>query len=408
MPTPWRFDSLEGDDNTTPVYGGAEPYPSPEPQPNPNAEVVPTVPGVGVDGGVNAARIRELANSLYPLGNTPQMVYGEDVNIPLPFTKKKIHIGGERMDRLASAIAAAAGNAYVPGSDTGGQLLKGFLQGYSGIRSKDYATRKAEYEKRVAEAKAQKEARDKFLAQLGVAGYTASMKPKPGEKPSTMVKVTKQLIEQANAMGLNIPAELEGQFIDSGKLVRSPDSGDGIGRLNYEISKSNRDLGESRAWQSSKDYENYNNLSAAYTKISDIVKEPKNPANTKALTNLINNVMDPTSATLLAEAARWSGQSGAWSALETLLNQVTGTGIMDEKTRLQIKQLADTIYGGARNTFKNRRQQAIQRGALYGIPESIYMDIPDVEQRELVAPGATTSRAGEVLKTKPKPNQNGG
>lgn len=373
------------------------PEPPAEATTAPGAGSVPTMPGVDVDGGVNAERIRQLANSLYPLGNTPQMVYGEDVNIPLPFTKKKIHIGGERMDRLASAIAAAAGNAYVPGSDTGGQFLKGFLQGYSGIRSKDYATRKAEYEKRVAEAKAQKEARDKFLAQLGVAGYTASMKPKAEEKPSTMVKVTRQLIDQARAQGINVPDGLEGAYINTSELIKKPGGESPIALANLGVSRANMALNESGRWTSSKTFEDYTKLTSAYQKISDIVQQAqRNPTDTKALENLINNMMDPTSATLLSEAARWSGQQGWYQDLKTIFTKIQGGGTMDAKTINDIKRLSDSIYGAGRAFFKSQRAQAIANGSAYGVPETVYRDIDDVTTFTKKPPGSKTTRSEEI------------
>jgi hypothetical protein len=368
-----------------------EPPGSPEVMPEPPAEA-PAMPGVDVDGGVNAERIRQLANSLYPLGNTPQMVYGEDVNIPLPFTKKKIHIGGERMDRLASAIAAAAGNAYVPGSDTGGQLLKGFLQGYSGIRSKDYATRKAEYEKRVAEAKSQKEARDKFLAQLGVAGYTASMKPKAGEKPSTSILVTPEVIASAKKNGINISEGLLGSYVPTTSLVRKPEKPSLEGER-LELQRSEFTYNKARDFQNSDPYKLHNGISNAYAKILELTN-PKN-ANAvmdDAVANVINNIMDPTSATLISEARRWTGGIGIVNNLRTMIQEVRGKGKMTDEQRMKLRNLARIVYKQSRGSYTNYRDQSLRSKNL-SITD--IADIPEVTE-DIIPLGQHTEASSRV------------
>lgn len=354
---------------------------------------VPTVEGVEVDGGLNMKQLRDFANLVYPEGEQPTMEYGQDVNVRIPFTKRSLFkMSGKKMDSLAGAIAAAAQGAYVPGSDPGGQFLKGFLQGYGGVRSKDYAERKAAFETKKKEFAAQKEARSKLIGQLGLEGYKAMMKP--GVDPHAgKILVTPKMLSEAKAAGLTMPESLVGTWMNPGEFVRSvPDhsQGDAIRLLQRQAQNQQA----AQTWTQTKSYQDYAKLLDVYQTAQKIAVSP-DPVGDTAIVKLVERAVDPATGVREGDVKMWNSVSGMIPRLVSIADKASGKAFLPPETRALLYQFIEQLHNAGRKTVM-QTQRALQESAIrnnydpesYSLPEA-----PPPLVKNAVSPATQAARA---------------
>jgi len=348
-----------------------------EPTPDPNAGTVMTDSGTEVDGGMNLKALRNFANMVYPTTETPQMEYGPDVNINIPFTKRSLFkVSGKKMDKLAGALAAAAQGAYVPGSDPGGQFLKGFLQGYGGVRAQGYAERKKEYETQKAANKANLEARSKLIGQLGLEGYKALMKPKV-DPNAGKVLITPRMVDEAKSLGIAVPAALVGQYVAPGEFIRSvPDTS--VADATKLVARQAQNQAQASQWVSNTEYQNYSKVLGVYKTAQNIMVSPSGGGDV-ALVKLVERAVDPATGVREADVKAWMDLNGLIGGMNAAMNKAKGKkeGFLPDNVRSQVYAIIENMHTNSRSNLEstagNMRRSASRNGfdpEVYGIPDA--------------------------------------
>lgn len=341
--------------------------------------IVPTVQGVEVKAPPsNADKMRAILDAIYPTDAAPEMKYGTPLDIKIPFTKRRIKASGQTMDRLASAIAAAAQGMNVSPNDPGGQLLRGLVQGYGEARGADYATRKAAYEQKKEAYQKNLEARRKLAGTLGVEQFKQEIKPKEAG-PVGKIVLTKELAEQARKNGIAVPEGLVGELISPGEIIRliPQDSGKDQ-RLNNVVRAMN--LAEANRWRESPEYKTYSQVRTWSRNLSDFEKNPSKISD-NAIVMLLGKALDPNSVVRESEVALWSEASTFRDALQKKMSGLFGMGKKfsdDDRTRA-IKLLRD-IQNASRNTFLNEMSNRRLTMSSQELDPSVINDIGELAQ----------------------------
>ena len=336
---------------------------------------VPTVEGIEVDGGLNMKQLRDFANLVYPEGEQPTMEYGQDVNVRIPFTKRSLFkMSGKKMDSLAGALAAAAQGAYVPGSDPGGQFLKGFLQGYGGVRSKDYAERKAAFETKKKEFAAQKEAHSKLIGQLGLEGYKAMLKPAKSGSEAYVTLTQGMVDELRRTTGKVFPKELIGQTVPKSMLTGAPPDPGGFRGESLSISRQGQELQASQNWTNSPVYQGHLRRVQTFATIANLGAVNKTLPD-YAVSMFINKMIDPDSAVLMGESRAWTEGTNLANRLRAKASATFGQGKFSDEDRRDVANIAKLILDESTRMFKNELKS--KRGTLaeIGLNPAVIQDI---------------------------------
>lgn len=360
---------------------------------------VPAVEGVEVDGGLNMKRLRDFANMVYPVGEEPTMEYGQDVNVRIPFTKRSLFkVSGKKMDSLAGALAAAAQGAYVPGSDPGGQFLKGFLQGYGGVRAKDYAERKAAFEAKQKEFLAQKEENSKLIGQLGLEGYKAMLKPAKSGSDAYVTLTQGMVDELRRTTGKVFPKELIGQTVPKSMLVGSPPDPGGFRGQSIDLTRQGQELQASQNWTNTDAYKGHARRVQAFSTIANLGSMGETIPD-YAVTMFINKMIDPDSAVLLSESAAWKNASTLARRLMANWNLMTNKGMINPQDRKMIVELSKRILDESTSRFKSELNSRRATLATIGLNPAILQDIE--------TPAVNTQTPAEAARKDPKLGRGG-
>lgn len=339
---------------------------------------------------VDAMDPNALTNKLFPLPSKPEMVYGTDLSIPLPFTKKKLNLSGKTLDRLSTAILSAAQNAYVPGSDTGGQFLKGLAQGYGGVRAQDYAERKKTFlEEQKKYQEAMKE-RGKFRSLLGVEQFKDSLKDKVD--PNTgKVLVTEKTISEARKNGIAVPSELVGKYVSPGELIRSiPDRSVSDAIRQQQMGFNAQQL--TASWMNSPAYTDYEKTRMAYTTAQNAMVN-MTPANDLALLKAAERAIDPQTGVREGDVALWNGLSGIVEQAKSFLKKQEGKAFLPDKTRQEMYGLIEAMYGSNLQNITNKSNAMQEAAVSNGYTTNIYIVPEPVKKLEVKGPSNAASDA---------------
>lgn len=352
--------------------------------------VVPTVPGIEVTAPPsNADKMKAILDAIYPTETAPEMEYGTPLDIKIPFTKRHIKASGKTMDRLASAIAAAAQGMQISPNDPGGQLLRGFAQGYGEARGADYATRKAAYESKKEAYQKNLEARRKLAGQLGVEQFKQEIKPKEAG-PIGKIVLTKELAEQARKNGIAVPEGLVGTLISPGEIIRliPQDSGKDQ-RLNNVVRAMN--LTEANRWRESPEYKTYSQVRTWSRNLADFEKNPSKISD-NAIVMLLGKALDPNSVVRESEVALWSEASTLKDSLEKKLSGLFGMGkkFSGEDRARAIKLLRD-IQSASRSAFLNEMNNRRLTMSSQELDPNVINDIGEL------APSSQGSRSSSAV-----------
>lgn len=374
------------------VVYGSSPTEQAVGQNSPGGEV-PTVEGVEVDGGLNMKQLRDFAKLVYPEGETPTMEYGQDVNVRIPFTKRSLFkMSGKKMDKLAGALAAAAQGAYVPGSDPGGQFLKGFLQGYGGVRSQGYAERKKEFETKQAAFKANAEARSKLIGQLGLEGYKAMMKPAKAGSDAYVTLTQGMVDELRRTTGKVFPKELVGQTVPKSMLTGSPPDPGGLRGESLSISRQGQELQAAQNWTNSPVYQGHLRRVQTFATISNLGAVSKTLPD-YAVSMFINKMIDPDSAVLMGESRAWTEGTNLANRLRAKASATFGQGKFSDEDRRDVANISKLILDESTRMFKNELKSKRGTLATIGLNPEVIQDIE--------TPSSSTMTPAEKAKSDP-------
>lgn len=344
---------------------------SPTPQPS---QQIPASPQTDSESPYIKA-LRGYAESIYPLSEEPKMEYGQDVNINIPFTKRSLFkMSGKKMDKLAGALAAAAQGAYVPGSDPGGQFLKGFLQGYGGVRAKDYAERKATYEKSLQEKKDILKNRGRFVSDVYGEMVKAGLKPPPqGTEKYPLTADEARALGTSYTEGQMVPLGLKTEAIH---LLNPTDKSAALAATYGSMAGTRFD-----SWKNDETVKSFLQSDKVYNFVKSYRNNP-NILTDKNLLYALAKTADDRTGVREGEVTFWSDASGLVQNIKNKIAQAQGKYVMDVGTRKKALDLIEKIHSlNERQYLKNLRANRLLVSGI-GISVSPDVVIPDLRANE--------------------------
>ena len=366
--------------------------PAPPATTNEEVPVVPTVQGIEVTAPPsNADKMRAILDAIYPTDAAPEMKYGTPLDIKIPFTKRRIKASGQTMDRLASAIAAAAQGMRVSPNDPGGQLLRGLVQGYGEARGADYATRKATYEKKKEEYQKNLEARRKLAGTLGIEQFKQEIKPE--EVDNKTVVVTKQLILDARKAGKVIPDALIDQRVPIASLIGEvKEPGVNYEGLNFALRKADLGMRQANNFQQSKAYQNYQAALDMGRAVNDVYATNPGVQGDKQLVRILAKLQDANSAVMAGEEKNFTEATSFARKWQAWADGLTGKGKFTADDRATAIRLINLVLRTKRASFDEVRRNEQDNLRKSGIDPSYIGDLAQFPEIKAIpgAPDPTT------------------
>lgn len=346
---------------------------------SPGESIGPSITaGANTSAQDHATKMKAILDAIYPSDSAPTMQYGSPLDIRIPFINRHIRASGKTMDRLASAIAAAAQGMYVSPSDTGGQLLRGIVSGYGVARGSDYATRKAEYEKKKEEYQKNLEARRKLAGTLGVEQFKQEIKP--AEEDNKSVIVTKQLILDARKAGKIIPEALLGQRVQTSQLIGEvKEPGVNYEALNLSLRKADLGMRQSNQWRDSQAFKNYAAALDLNRQLQEYAANP-GPASDKQLVRILAKLQDATSAVMAGEEKNFTEASSFAEKWRAWADGMSGAGKFTAKDRATAIRLANKVLRTKRASFDEMRRNEQNNLARSGVDPSYIGDLSQISE----------------------------